>query len=250
MIIIKVLRSALPWLTAASVSLLSAHGQDARQVTFRVMCFKHVDDLTSASVPVKGGKEIGEVPLYTSGFSDEFEGSFDDGVARFFKEGTYPAASGAEPEVIAEGKLTSDDRQAFLLLPSSDGKIPYRVHAMSDDVDAFPMGSTRVLNLAALPIRLNLAGSNLPPIKPGGSVIYPQVKSVDEWNMYTARIEFSNGKEGWIPVASQSWKASDRKRDIVVMALDSKTKRPSIKLYQDIPPRRQTELTGGDEVQP
>lgn len=137
--------------------------------------------------------------------------------------------------------------QVFFLLPETkQGGPVYRVLAFDDEERSFPMGATRVINLAPFQIRLNLAGSDLAPIKPGGMAVYPQVKVVDEWNMYTARIDFF-AKEQWVPVATQSWKASDRKRDWVITQMDMATNSPAIRLYQDIPPWREEALpVGGD----
>jgi hypothetical protein len=236
-----------PALAAASlVCLVSARGQEARTVTFRAMCYQHMGEVTEVTLPAPGGEGSTRIPLPTSGFSPEFKAAFTGGVARFTVDATNPATGKSEPKVIAEGKLASGERQVFLLLPSPEKSLVYRIHAMNDDEKSFPMGGTRVLNLAALKIRLNLAGADLPPIPPGDTVVYPMVKKADEWGMYTARIDFDNGKGGWVPVATQSWKASDRKRDMVITMLDPKTRQPSIRLYQDIPPWREEVLpTGG-----
>ena len=234
-------------LAASLVSLLPALSQEARTVTFRAMCYQHMNDLTTVTLPAPGGEGKTEIPLPTSGFTPDFKAAFTGGVARFYAEATNPATGKSEPKVIAEGKLASGDRQVFLLLPSPDKAFVYRVHATNDDEKSFPMGSTRVMNLAPLKIRLNLAGSDLPPIPAGDTVVYPPVKKVDEWGMYTARIDFDNGKGGWVPVATQSWKTSDRKRDLVITVLDPKTRQPVIRLYQDIPPWRQEVLPVGGQ---
>jgi hypothetical protein len=229
----------VPWIPAAA--------QDARTVTFRAMCFQYMDEIDTVNLPAPGGAGKVEIPLPTSGFTPDFKAAFSDGLARFFVNRTNPATGKEEPKLIAEGKLASGERQVFLLLPSPDKALVYRVHAMNDDEKSFPMGATRVMNLAPLKIRLNLAGADLPPIPAGDIVIYPPVKKADEWGMYTARIDFDNGKGGWIPVATQSWKTSDRKRDLVITMLDPKTRQPAIRLYQDIPPWRQEVLPVGGQ---
>jgi hypothetical protein len=98
------------------------------------------------------------------------------------------------------------------------------------------------LNLAPFPIRLNLAGRDQSVIKPGGIAVYPLVKDVDEWNMYTTRIQFGVSEGQWVDVATQSWKSSQRKRDWVIVRFDPATKQPAIRQYQDIPPWRRTVL--------
>ncbi|WP_367872941.1 hypothetical protein [Luteolibacter sp. Populi] len=218
----------------------TAAAQEKRTVSFRALCYQHMGDVKYVSLPAPAAGAPVQVPLPTSGFGTETKGVFEDGMVRFFAENSNP------PKVIAEGKLAKSERQVFLFLPSPDAKMVYRVHALNDDEASFAMGSTRVLNLGAVKIRLNFAGADLPPIEPGGMAIYPMVKTADEWGMFTARVDYDNGKGGWTPVSSQSWKSAEEKRDMVIATVDPKTKRPSIRQYQDIPPWRVAALpTGG-----
>ena len=210
-----------------------AAAQETRSVNFRVLCYQHVGDVKFvAMVPPGGTGSPVQVALPTSGFGEDTKGVFADGMARFAAEGSTP------PKVVAEGKLAKSDRQIFLFLPHSDPKFVYRVFALDDDEKIFPMGSTRVLNLAAAKVRLNFSGADLPPIAPGGVATYPMVTNADEWKMFPVRVDFDNGKGGWRPVSNQSWKAIDTKRDLVITTLDPKTKQPSIRMYQDVPPWR------------
>jgi hypothetical protein len=215
---------------------IPAIAQEARTVNFRVLCYQHVNDVKFVSMLAASGAAV-QVPLPTSGFGEDTKGAFTDGMVRFVAENSNP------PKVVAEGKLAKGDRQVFLFLPSVDAnKMPYHVFALDDDEKNFPMGSTRVLNLSALKVRLNFAGADLPPIPPGSIAVYPKVTTVDEWKMYPARIDFEDGKGGWKPVSNQSWKASDTKRDLVITTVDVRTRQPSIRMYQDIPPWRMQAL--------
>jgi hypothetical protein len=214
----------------------SAIAQEARTVDFRVLCYQHVNEVKFVSMVPTAGAAV-QVPLPTSGFGEDTKGVFADGMVRFIAENSNP------PKVVAEGKLAKSDRQVFLFLPSPDAsKMPYRVVALDDDEKAFPMGSTRVLNLAPVKVRLNFSGADLPAIPPGSIAVYPKVTTVDEWKMFPARIDIDNGKGGWRAVSNQSWKASDTKRDLVITTLDMKTKQPAIRMYQDIPPWRMKPL--------
>jgi hypothetical protein len=171
-------------------------------------------------------------------------GQFAGGKVRFFEEKPGPEGKMVRT-VIAEGNLGNSPEQMFFLLPETKPGLPiYRVLAFDDQEKAFPMGATRVVNLAPFKIRLNLAGKDLEPIEPGGMAVYPQVKVADEWNMFTARIDFF-AKDQWIQVAKQSWKASDRKRDWVITQIEPATNSPTLRLYQDIPPWRETVLPVG-----
>lgn len=218
-----------------------SHAQDNKPVTFRVLCFDHQAEIKYVSMLSPGGGAPTQIPLPTSNFGQETKGVFGGGMVRFYAENSQP------PKVVAEGKLASNDRQVFLLLPSPDPKIPYRIYALNDDEKSFAMGSTRVLNLAPVSIRLNIGGANLPPISPGALAMYPMVKTADEWGMYPALIQFENGKGGWRTVSSQSWKASDTKRNLVITLVEPKMKEPAVRLYQDLPPWREKPLPGTEQ---
>lgn len=211
---------------------------------FRLLCYEHIRETIKGFVIGEGGEKQ-EVAFYTGGFGPQTGGKFTGGKVRFFTEKPGPDGKTVST-VVAEGNLGPSAVQMFLLFPDSkDGGPVYKVLTFDDLEASFPMGSTRVINLATFPIRLNLAGAEMPPIKPGGLQVYPQVKQVDEWNMFSARIDFGVGEDKWVPVATQSWKASDRKRDWVITHIDPNTKEPTIRLYQDIPPWRETKLEVG-----
>jgi hypothetical protein len=235
--------AAVCCLLGCFTSLSSAQG-DARVVKFRVLCYEHARDTLKGFVSGEGGGRD-EVTFYTGGFGPQTSGKFADGKARFFIEKPGPDGKPV-PTVVAEGKLGPSAVQVFLLFPEAkDSALVYKVVAFDDLETSFPMGSTRVINLATFPIRLSLAGTEMPPIKPGGLQVYPQVKQVDDWNMFSARIDFGVGEDKWVPVATQSWKASDRKRDWVITHIDPNTKEPALRLYQDIPPWREAKLAVG-----
>ncbi len=222
-------------------SLSSNAQQSDTEISFRVLCFEQRDEITSVLAPAADGAKI-EVPLYTSDFSQIIKARFTGGKATFYIE-EKGADGSPKLKLVADGALAKGLRQAFVLIPTDAKTGPvYRVVAFEDGEDSFPMGSTRVINLAPFPIRLNLAGQDMPPIKPGGVGTYPQVKKVDDWNMFTAKFQFGVTADRWVDVSTQSWKSSDRKRDWVITRFNKETKQPAIRLYQDIPPWRRTEL--------
>lgn len=239
------IHSFLATVFAASAVLFSpltaAPSTQGTEISFRVLCFEHRNEVTSALIPADSGKRT-EVPLYTSGFSNIIKAKFTDGKATLYVEVPTPDGK-VGYKVVAEGPLATGTQQAFLLIPSDKDSGPtYRIVAFEDGEKTFPMGATRVINLAPFPVRLNLAGKDMPSIKPGGVGVYPVVKVVNEWNMYTARIQFGVNEGQWVDVATQSWKASERKRDWVITRFDPTTKQPTIRQYQDIPPWRVTAL--------
>ena len=228
---------------------ISAQGAEGTEISFRLLCFEHRENVTSVLAPLDNGKTL-EIPLYTSDFSGVFKAKFKGGKASLYVQETTPDGA-KQQKLVAEGKLAKSVRQAFVLIPTDSKTGPiYRIVAFEDGEETFPMGATRVINLAPFPIRLNLAGMNMPPIKPGGLGMYPEVKKVDEWNMYTARIQFGVAEGQWVDVATQSWKASKRKRDWVIARFDPATKQPAIRQYQDVPPWRKTVLAAPAGVSP
>ncbi|BCU75733.1 hypothetical protein llg_04480 [Luteolibacter sp. LG18] len=235
-------RLLLAW-ACALFPFIAAAQNPGTNVSFRVLCFDHNKGMTKVYVPLAGGKEgKTEVPLYTNDFSDLIDTTFPGDKAFFFTEEDGPAGKPVR-RVVAEAPLLKVARQAIVLLPAPAGDpMTYRALCFDDSGDSFPMGGTRVINLSPFPIRLNLAGADLPPIKPEGAQLYPQVKAVDEWNMYNARVDFFV-KEAWVAVANQSWKAVDRKRDWVITSMDPNSRQPVIRLYQDIPPWKKPNLT-------
>lgn len=227
-------------------SLGSAIAQeaDARIVKFRLLCYEHVNNVTQGLVTGKEGEKV-EAIFYTGDFSPQSTAKFSGGKASFYTE-TTDAAGKPVRTVVAEGSLDASDTQVFLLVPSGKKEGPsYRVLSFDDKETSFAMGSTRVINLAPFSIRFTLAGQQLPAIKPGGMTVYPQVKKFDEWNMYTAQLDFGVKENEWVNVATQSWKSSDRKRDWVITRVDPTTQSPSIRVFQDVPPWRKDVLPQG-----
>ncbi|MGA0845554.1 MAG: hypothetical protein ACO3RV_03370 [Luteolibacter sp.] len=223
------------------IAPLLAQSRQGNEISFRVLCYEHRDGITEVFAPGKGDSKI-DVPLYSNEFSDSIQARFAAGKASFFIE-EKKADGSLEMKLVAEGKLARGNRQAFMFVPADDrNDLVYHVVAFEDDEKSFPMGGTRVINLAPFPIRLNLAGADMPAINPGGNEIYPMIRKVDEWNMYSARIDFEVSSNQWLAVAKQSWKASDRKRDWVIARYDGKRKQPMIRLYRDFPPWREKEL--------
>lgn len=222
------------------------------KVVFRLLCFEQRDGIDALWV-TQPGADAGnkEVVLFTGGFSEEHEGVFAAGKAELFVEETRPDGTKSR-KVLASGKLADSPRQAFLLIPTGEKSGPiYRILCFDDRESAFPMGATRLINLATFPVRLAIAEKELPPIEPGGMQIYPMVKTVDEWNMFKARIDFGVKADQWVPVSTQSWKASDQKRDWVVTSFSAETRQPVVRLYKDIPPWRKPNLEiGKPEGQP
>jgi hypothetical protein len=211
-------------------------------IAFRTLCTESRDQVVSV-VPPKGNSRKTVVPLYVGSFSELITAKFADHKAAFYGDGKQVKGK-AGRKLMAEGPLATGSRQVFIVVPAKeDADTIYRIHAFDDSDGVFPMGSTRVLNLTPFPLRLNVAGTEQEPIEPEGSAMYPICEDVDDWNMYKVGIDLKADGKQWQTVATQSWKASDRKRDWVVVTYDAATKQPTVRLYQDVPPWMAVDLT-------
>jgi hypothetical protein len=227
--------------TAFAVSIVfptpcrAAESKPDETIAFRVLCTETRDEVVSV-LPPKGNSSKIVVPLYVGSFSELITAKFADHKAAFYVD-EKQAKGKAVRKLVAEGPLASGLRQAFIVVPSKEETGPiYRIVAFDDSDGCFPMGSTRVFNLTPFPVRLNVVGTQHDPILPGDSGMYPICKKVDEWNMYSVGIDMEIDGGRWQAIAKQSWKASDRKRDWVIITYDIATKQPKIRQYQDIPP--------------
>lgn len=217
----------------------AAAGGSAKRVSFRVLCTEAREGMTSVQPPT-GNRSI-EVPLFDGSFTELLEAKFPDGKAAFYVEERQDRKRALK--LVAEGPLAKGERQVFLLVPSAAESGPaFRIIAFDDGDRDFAMGATRVLNLTPFALRLNVAGTEQEPIKAGETGVFPLCTEVDEWDMYSARLDLELEKGKWQNVATQSWKSSDRKRDWVVVSYNPATKEPKIRIYQDTPPWTTPEL--------
>lgn len=205
------------------------------EVSFRVIC---TESLAGADhmLLAKENASVVEVPLYVGNFSDLFKGRFTDQKATFYIED-----KGADGKVgrklVAEGPLAKGSRQAFIVTPSSvKGGPIYQILAFDDTEGSFKMGGTRLINMAPMAARLNVAGTLQEPVPARESAVYPICKKVDDWNMYSVTVELEIKPGEWQKIATQSWRSSDKKRDWVVVSFDAATKKPAVRQYLDIPP--------------
>lgn len=224
---------ALPLLL---VSLLPVAAQNVRQIQFRTLCLEHVEGRHEINMPgQKDPKEMVSIPLYTASISPVIEGAFSGGQAVFYSP---EKTSDGKPVVIARGNLAKGSRQLFFFLPSGGGenKPAYEIRAYDDDTTSFKMGSVRAINLSPVPVRFTVSGAKSPEIPPNKHAQFPHPSKLDEYNMYPASVEFRSGDGNWVTAQSASWKASQRRREIVVTLVNSKFKQPEVRIYSDIPP--------------
>ncbi|MCW1922019.1 hypothetical protein OKA05_05610 [Luteolibacter arcticus] len=218
------------------LSLAAAHAQDVRKVAFRTLGLEVLPGLNEVHLlaATPKGKAV-TVPVHALSMSPVVEGEFKGDEAVFF------AKAGDTATPVAKGKLTKSKRQVLFFRPvkNEQGEGSYEIHAFDDDVADFKLGSVRAINLSPKTIRFNMAGKELSSIPPGGNVVYPQPKEVDEFGIYPAIVEAQGDGDAWAKVYSSSWKSSDRRREIVFVEYEDRFKQWSIKLMSDDPPSQQ-----------
>lgn len=220
------------------ITLLAAvsHAQEERKIAFRTLCLERVGGIENVVIPVNGGGKSADIPLYTD-VSPVVEGVFKTNEAAFYIEKAGPDG---KPTLVLVGKTTigKSDRQLFVFLPGEkgEGKPAYQVRSFDDDTRTFGMGNIRAINLAPVPVRFVLSGATTPAIPPGRYAQFPHSKRVNDYNMYPVVVEFLSSTGEWIKGQSVSWKATGRRREIVLTLIDTQFKQPTVRMFTDFPP--------------
>jgi hypothetical protein len=234
MIPVKSLSLGCLALVISSSTLLS---QTSRKIAFRTLCLERVNDIGTVVIPGNNPDDSLKIELFTD-VSPVTEGIFKSEEAAFYIEkGKGPDG---KPIRVLVGKtlLGKSERQLFLFAPgeTGEGKLPYIVKSFDDDTKVFPMGNIRAINLSPVPVRFNLSGQVTPQIPPTKFAQFPHSAKVNDYNMYPVVVEFLSGNGEWIKGQSVSWKATDRRREIVVTTVDTKFKQPTVQIFVDFPP--------------
>lgn len=211
--------------------------QETKKVSLRTLCFKRVGQ--TKEIFLLGGTEekpvITALPLYISTYSNAQKVTISGKVMKFATRSMGPDG---EPvyDVIAQGRTTTGDRQVAIFVPS--GKTPdiYQVLILDEGEKAFPLGSTRVVNISPKETRITI-GEQDRIIKPGTVEEIPMATQVNELNQATVRI-FTPMEDKWRPISSVVWKMLPKLRNFAIAYQNPKTGRPSVNCYQEVPPWR------------
>lgn len=213
--------------------------QDTRKVSLRSLCFKRVGDVKE--VMLMGGTKERPVPtaipLYQSIYSDEMEVDVSGEKLTFALpvvgndgETTY--------KTVGEGKLPAGNRLAAIFIPSGDADRPYRILVLDETEEAFPLGSTIVVNLAPEPTRITL-GEHERIIDSGKMEKIPIATNINELKQATVRIFVPlEGDKKWRPVSSTTWRVLPNLRNLAIAYQNPKNGRTSVNCYQEVPPWR------------
>lgn len=218
-----------------AISSVASYSQEARKVSFRTLCLEHAGDIRGVVIPGNTPDESKKVELYTD-VSPVVEGSFTGNEASFFIEKAGPVGKPVR-ELVGKASLGKSERQLFVFLPAAGKEgLPYQIRAFDDDTKSFPMGNVRAINLSPVAVRFVLAGEVTPQIPPSKYAQFPHSKKINDYNMYPVIVEFLSADGKWVKGQSVSWKATDRRREIVVTRVDPKFKQPSVRMFSDFPP--------------
>lgn len=209
--------------------------QTSRKIEFRTLCLEQVKGLETVKLFTGDDEDNPEVTLYTD-VSPSIAGVFKTKQAVFCVE-SAGADGKVERTVVGKATLGKSSRQLFLFIPSGGGKgkPAYHVKAYDDDLRSFAMGNIRAINLAPVPVRFILSGASTPQIPPGKFARFPHSTKVDEYKMYSVITEFMSANGEWVKGQSTSWKASKRRREIVITLVDAKYKLPVVRMFTDFP---------------
>ena len=235
----------------ACAGALSGQSNEAN-IIYRTLCFRQVNNITSLHVRGPGEGGMKEMPLWTAEFTRPDKMKLVDGKAVFFVPDKSPEAK--EPfKPVAQVAVPPTNRVLFLFLPAPEGSpAPYEVRALAADEKSYPLGQTRVLNMAPVAMRIHL-GENERVVGPGKGDILPKPKSLNKYDQFNVLIEFQRGEER-MRVSNTRWKSSDRKGDLVIAFIDPVTKLPVSNLFEDVPatvdPNAAPANHGGDAPPP
>lgn len=217
-------------------SLLLA--QEARKISLRTLCFKRVGavkELLLLTGTEDDPKPI-PVPLYISIYSDEIPVEISRNTLTFALEKEGPDG---EPsyEIVAEGKLEKGAKQVAIFIPSGNPTKPYRVLSIDETEEAFPLGSTFIVNLSPEPTRF-MIGEHDEIVASGKTKSVPIATDVNDLKQATVRILVPGPNQKWRAVSSTVWKALPNYRNIAISYQDPRSGRTSVNCYQEVPPWR------------
>ena len=224
-------------LVPAIFSLVAlSHAGEERKIAFRTLCLEQAGGIEKVFITKPDGGKGPEVPLYTD-ISPVVQGVFKSNEAAFYIEKAGPDGKPVL-ELAGKAPIGKSDRQLFLFLPGEkgEGKPAYQVRSFDDDTGTFGMGVIRAINLAPVPVRFVISGATTPEVPPGKYAQFPHSKRVNDYNMYPVVVEFRSATGEWVKGQSVSWKATERRREIVVTLVDSRFKQPTVRMYTDFPP--------------
>lgn len=220
--------------------------QEVREISLRTLCFKrvgNVNELLLLTGPAENPQPV-TVPLYSS-YSEEIAIKTSRDSLAFALKNPNSSEENVQTTfpIVGEGRFADSKRQVAIFIPSGDEKKPYNVLVLDESSQAFPLGSTFLVNLAPEAIRFTLGEKDL-VVQPGkmGNVAKPQ--KVTAMNQATMRIfiPVKDDPSKWQAVTSTVWRITDNKRSLAIAYQDPKNDRIYVSAHQETPPWERPDL--------
>jgi hypothetical protein len=221
------------------LALVAPLAAQQKKVTLRTLCFSHVNGVKKLYLPGPEPGSVAEVPLFTEVFSLPVEVTLSTDKVSFFLS-AEPPAPGKARAALPPVSVPDSSKLLFLFLPNpGKPEAPYLVVPMADDESAFPLGTTKAMNLTPANIRFDLgefAGAKGVVVAPGKTAIIESVKKVNHLNQFDAKVMYEVKPKEFAEFYNSRWRSVAGKRDIAIAYMDPISKKPMVNLYEDAPP--------------
>jgi hypothetical protein len=215
-------------------AIVPLSAQESRTVKLRAICFQHVGEVKKLFAVSGGDKpKAVEFDLFTTSFSDPVDVVATDNILTFSM-----AAAGADGEagykVVTTARAVPGPRQLAIFIPGESPEKPYRCFVVDDSKQAFPMGSTMLVNLSNVPFRFSI-GEHLQVVAPGKIEKMPMARKTNERGQVPVVISVADklAEGGWHAVNQTRWLTGADKRDLAISYLHPVTKQPTVNCYAD-----------------
>lgn len=220
------------------VGCLPVAAQTERLVKARTLCFERVAD--SPDIHVLGEKDAYQILMPVEAFSNSFPCTLLDGEAVFYKKEGLDAGGEPKKVVVARARVADELKEVlFYFVPSGKKNgLLYDVRVLNDDLKSFPLGSSRVLNMSGTEVAFQL-GEHVRKISPGKYAQVGDVTKRTELNMAPVVFKMLSNQGHWRTVAETKVRFTLRTRLFIVSYVHAETRQPLLKVYKDMPPRKE-----------
>lgn len=208
--------------------------QQNRNVKLRAICFQHVGEVKKLFAVSGGDKpQAVEFELYTTVISESVD------VVATDNRLTFAMADGEENGVTKYKTVTSatavpGSRQLAIFIPGDSPEKPYRCFVVDDSKQAFPMGSTMMVNLSNVDFQFAI-GEHTKVVSPGKIEKIPMARKANDRGQVSVIISIKDptAEGGWYAVNQTRWFTGTDKRDLAISFLHPLTKQPTVNCYAD-----------------
>jgi len=214
-------RLVLTLVASLAILPLGASADDPAKLPLSIFCVEYAPSLKSIYVktPADPHKMI---DLSTANVVAAGDVPLVDGVIPLYG----PPTTGTEYPMVASVRPGAIRKPLMVILPNSQpGGMPYQSRVVDMDMDKFPLGSYRIVNLSPHPVRFR-TGDKSKDIAPHAEMLFnPALKAGD---VAAVTIEYKPGND-WLVVSSSRWAGRKDRRSLVCVHMNPQTKRMLIK---------------------